>query len=53
MRLVGRKDRLIDLKMFLAACSCDFCGCCLRVHISFSLCYALQYCIDGVYVVVQ
>ena len=47
MRHVGRKDRSFDLKMFLhmfcgISCSCDFCGCCLTKHVSFSLRCALQ-----------
>ena len=50
-RPVGRKDRLIDHKIKLCFCrtSClyDFCGgscgCCLTVHISFSLCCAWQW----------
>ena len=45
MRPVGRKERLIDLKIFLVellSCSCDFCGCCLKMHIYFSLFCALN-----------
>ena len=40
VRPVGRKDRLIDLKMRFCgiSCSCDFCGsyyvCCLTMRIS-------------------
>ena len=38
IRPVRRKDRLINLKLFLRIpCLCDFCGCCLTTHISFSL----------------
>ena len=41
VRPVGRKDRLIDLKMRFCgiSCSCDFCGsyydCCLTMRIYF------------------
>ena len=47
---VGCKDRLIDLNVCICkkiiSCSCNFCGshhgCCLTMHISFSLCFALK-----------
>ena len=48
MRPIGRKHRLIDLNMFLVEISCllNFCGsyygCCLMMHISSRLCYALK-----------
>ena len=44
---VGRKHRSIDLNMFFVEISCllNFCGsygCCLVMHISSRLCYALK-----------
>ena len=43
MRPVGRNERPIDLKIFgRISCSSDFCGCCFKMHIYFSLFCALN-----------
>ena len=45
---VGCIDRFVDLKMCIVEIyhSCDFCGsfygCCLTMHISFTLCYTVK-----------
>ena len=39
---VGCKDQSIWRCFCRISCSCDFCGCCLAMHISFSLHCALQ-----------